>query len=110
MHQIVDQLNSKLLALTAQLGALRSDIDGLESEFIELSKDLSDLSAQLEAAAPDPEIAAEFAFLTSADVRDLADARNLSFFAMCRYLVNKGYSIRHLHLPGTGITRVWVHS
>jgi len=55
MYQIVDQLNSKLLVLTAQLGALRSDIDGLESEFIELSKELSDLSAQLEGSTETPE-------------------------------------------------------
>lgn len=42
MHQRLEDLNSKLLALTAQLSVLQAN-------FIELSKSLSDLSAELEA-------------------------------------------------------------
>lgn len=46
MHQRLEALNSKLLALTAQLSVLQAD-------FIELSKSLSDLSAELEAQSTD---------------------------------------------------------
>ena len=53
MHQRLEALNSKLLALTAQFSSLHSDINDLEDEFIELSKSLSDLSAELEAQSTD---------------------------------------------------------
>lgn len=46
MHQRLEALNAKLLALTAQLSVLQAD-------FIELSKSLSDLSAELEAQSTD---------------------------------------------------------
>lgn len=77
MYEIADQLNSKLLALTAQLGALRSDIDDLESEFIELSKELSDLSAELEADSSNTvEEGLEVDVLTHVDVLSLGLSRD----------------------------------
>lgn len=100
MHQIVDQLNSKLLALTAQLGALRSDIDGLESEFIELSKELSDLSAQLEAEASETvEDTLEVDVLTWIDVRNLGLSED--------WLLTYGYKPRRARVKSPVID-VWV--